>query len=96
MHHTKSLVAALALTLLVAACGDDSPGEGFSPAIRASYMEGCMTDQNEAFCECTVDELEKRFTQDEFIRFAVQATETPPDPEVFVEVALACLRYADR
>lgn len=95
MRYRKSLVAALALTLVVTGCGGGDQEDGFSPAIRDAYMQGCTTDQNEAFCSCTVDELEKRFTQAEFVRYAIEASETPPDPEVFVEVAMACLRHAD-
>lgn len=85
----------MALALVAGACGDDDGGDGFSPEIRNQYLQGCMTSQNQAFCDCTLDELEKRFTQEEFVRFAIEANETPPDPQIFTEVALACIAEAN-
>lgn len=90
------LVAVVSVAMLVTACGDDDGGDaGFSTEVRNQYLQGCMTGQNQAFCECTLDELEKRFTQDEFVRFAIEASETPPDPQIFTEVALACIAEAN-
>ncbi len=85
----------LAFALVAVACGDDdgAGSSGFSAEIRTSYLEGCEGEQNEAFCECTIDEIEKRFSEDEFIRFAIEATEEPP--EEFIEIAFACLSEAD-
>ncbi len=68
-------------------------GEPYSPEIRDAYLEGCGGSQNAAFCECTLTELEKRFTQEEFIAFAIEASEEPP--EEFVEITLACLSEVD-
>ena len=81
--------------LLAVACGDDD-GDGtggFSSQIRDSYLDGCQGEQNAAFCECTFDEIEKRFSEEEFIRFAIEDTEEPP--EEFIEIAFACLSEAD-
>ncbi|HEX5631118.1 MAG TPA: hypothetical protein VFY15_05615 [Acidimicrobiia bacterium] len=89
---------AWALTVIavaaLAACGDDDgTGDRYSPEIRNAYLEGCGGSQNAEFCECTLTELEKRFTQEEFIAFAIEASEEPP--EEFVEITLACLSEVD-
>ena len=93
----RMIVAALmSLVLFAAACGDDDSGtggDGYSSQIRDSYIDGCMTEQNRAFCECTMSEIEQRWSEDEFIRFAIETTEETP--EEFVEIAFACLGEAD-
>jgi len=88
------LVAVLAMAMLAAACGDDDGTGGYSDGVRDSYMRGCTGSQSEAFCECTLNELEKRFTEEELIAFAIEASEQPPDD--FVDVARACIGEADR
>jgi hypothetical protein len=89
-----TLPVALLAVVVLAACGDDDgTGDRYSDEIRNAYLEGCTTSQNQAFCECTLTELEKRFTQDEFIAFAIEASEEPPDD--FVDITLACLSEVD-
>jgi hypothetical protein len=90
-------IAALvfAFALVFVACGDDGDGGGgFSSEIRDSYLAGCESESPGGnFCECTFDEIEKRFSEEEFIRFAIEATEEPP--EEFLEIAFACLGELD-
>ena len=98
----------IAMTMLVAACSDDAPatatvgfgsdsgsdsGDPYSTFIRDSYLEGCGTEQNLAFCECTLTELEQIFSEDEFIRFAIESTEEMPSEAI--EVAIACIGDLD-
>lgn len=92
MKTRKVIAAVFAIALIAVACGDDDGG-GYSDEIRDSYMQGCETQQNRAFCECTLNELETRFSEEEFIAFAIEATEDAP--EEFVEIAFACLGEAD-
>lgn len=92
MNRRVWAMAVIAVVAL-AACGDDDAGQQYSPEIRNAYLEGCTGSQNEAFCECTLTELEKRFTQEEFIAFAIEASEEPPDE--FVDITLACLSEVD-
>lgn len=92
MNRRVWAIAVVAVVAL-AACGDDDAGQQYSPEIRNAYLEGCTGSQNEAFCECTLTELEKRFTQEEFIAFAIEASEEPPDE--FVDITLACLSEVD-
>lgn len=90
----RTLLVALLAVAAMAACGDDDgTGDRYSDEIRNAYLEGCTGSQNQAFCECTLTELEKRFTQEEFIAFAIEASEEPP--EEFVDITLACLSEVD-
>jgi len=94
MKIRKAVAIVFAFALIAVACGDDDEGGGgFSSEIRDSYLEGCETAQNAEFCECTFDEIEKKFSEADFIRFAIEATEEPP--EEFIEIAFACLGEAD-
>ena len=93
MKIRRAVAIVFAFALIAVACGDDDNGGGFSSEIRDGYLEGCGTEQNAEFCECTINEIEKRFSEAEFIRFAIEATEEPP--EEFIEVAFACLGEAD-
>jgi hypothetical protein len=94
MKIRRVIALVFALALLAGACGDDDGGNGrFSSGIRDSYLQGCGGQQNAEFCECTLTEIEKRFTEAEFIKFAVEQTEEPP--QEFVEIAFACLGEAD-
>jgi len=93
MKIRKAVAIVFAFALIAVACGDDDGGNGFSSEIRSSYLEGCQSEQNAAFCECTIDEIEKKFSEEDFIRFAIEATEEPP--EEFIEIAFACLGEAD-
>lgn len=92
MRWRTMLVAVVAVAMIAAACGDDDNG-GYSDEIRNSYLGGCTTEQNQAFCECTLTEIEKRWSEEEFIKFAIEASEEPP--EEFFEIAFACLGDAD-
>lgn len=90
----RGLLLALLAVIALAACGDDDgTGQRYSEEIRNAYLEGCGGAQNADFCECTLTELEERFTQEEFIAFAIEATEEPP--EEFVDITLACLSEVD-
>lgn len=91
MKIRKLLAIVFAFALIAVACGDDDGGGGgFSSEIREAYLEGCQAEAPSAgFCECTIDEIEKRFSEEDFIKFAIEATEEPP--EEFIEIAFACL-----
>lgn len=96
MSSVKKILAVLfAVAMIATACGDDDSGgrDGFSSEIVDSYMDGCTASQNEAFCQCTLDEIQQRFSEEEFIAFAIEASEEPP--EEFIEIAFACLGEAD-
>lgn len=92
----RILALVFALALVVTACGDDDSDTSgrYSDAIRSSYLAGCEAESPGGnFCECTLEEIEKTFTEAEFIAFAIEATEEPP--EEFLAVAFACLGELD-
>ncbi len=88
----KAIAVVSAFALLAAACGDDD-GDGFSAEIRDSYLETCETSFDTASCECAIKGIERAFSEEEFIRFAIEATEEPPAE--FIEIPLACIGEAD-
>ena len=95
MRIRKVIAIVFAFALIAAACGDDDGGGGrFSSEIRDSYLAGCEAESPGGnFCECTMQEIEKRFSEEEFIAFAIEATEDAP--EEFIEIAFACLDELD-
>lgn len=95
MKLRKIIALVFAFALIAVACGDDGGDSGrFSNEARTSYLQGCESSSPGGnFCECTLTEIEKRFTEEEFIAFAVEATEEPP--EEFLEIAFACLGELD-
>ncbi len=97
MRKLRVLVPLLALVLVLGACGDDDDGgsTGFSDSTREAYLEGCLEDGNEAFCNCTLDEFEKIYSEDEFEDLALQLGSPDEAPEEFVDVILTCLDQLD-
>lgn len=94
MTTRKFIALVFAFALVLVACGDDGGDGGFSSEVRDSYLAGCEAESpGGEFCECTFNEIEERFTEEEFIRFAIESTEEPP--EEFLEVAFACLGELD-
>lgn len=90
MKFRKLIAVVFAFALIAVACGDDDGGGSFSSEIRDAYLQGCEAEAPAGgFCECTLNEIEKSFSEEEFIRFAIEATEEPP--EEFLEIAFACL-----
>lgn len=87
----RIVIALLSIVLAASACGGDD-GE-FSQEFRDSFMESCTEEQPEAFCICYLDELQKRFTQEQIFQVVIEGGEEPP-PEFF-EAALACAAELD-
>ena len=92
---TRRMSAILfALMLVAVACSTDGGGDsGYGEEIREAYLQACETERSPEFCACTLDEIESKILEEDFIRFAIEATEEPP--EEYIEVALACLSAAD-
>lgn len=90
---TRMLAVVLALGLVFAACGDDNGGSGFSSEIRNEFMGGCAPEAGNEFCECTLDELEQVYTEEEFIKVGLQAFTSGTDdvPEEMMAAVLACV-----
>ena len=90
MRFARVLTALTATIVISAACGGDDGGR-YSPEVRSAYLEGCMQEGNRAFCECTLVELEKTFTEEEFINFSLGAASEEEPPADFVTIAIACI-----
>jgi predicted metalloprotease len=100
----RLLLTGLALSLVVAACGDDDAGPIFTtdavpsttilefqeyPEILVEeYVSGCVTEADEGFCRCSIEEFQGRMTLGEFLELS--ATELDSSP-VFQEVLQICL-----
>jgi len=94
MKLRKIIAIVFAFALIAVACGDDGGDGTFSSGIRDSYLAGCEAEgPGGNFCECTMQEIEKNFSEEEFIKFAIEATEEPP--EEFLEIAFACIGELD-
>ncbi len=93
MSLRTAVIAVVTVAMIAVACGDDDTNDGYSEDIRNAYMDGCTDTQNVAFCECTLNELEERYTQEEFFRFAIEASDQPPQD--LIEISLACIGEAE-
>jgi hypothetical protein len=91
LRKLRWLVALLSLVLVLGACGDDDDGgTRYSDEIRSSYLDGCTIDAPAAVCECTIQEFEKRYTEEEFIAFAIENQDATEIPEEVFEIIIAC------
>lgn len=91
----RMLVLLLALSMVLIACGD-SGDDGLPEGFRDAYMQGCAADGNEKFCECTLDELEKKMSTDELIALASSIEDPNAEPpEELIEVTLLCIGELD-
>jgi hypothetical protein len=87
---TKTLIViCLVAALSFAACGDGGDG-GFSEEARRAYLDGCLADGDAGFCDCTLAEFEKLYTEEEFEQLAATFAASDEPPEEFVEVLVAC------
>jgi hypothetical protein len=75
----------LALGLATAACGGDS-------SVRDDFMDGCVPEMGEPFCECVYDELRKDLTDDEIVGLGEGLSAESTDiPEEIMGAAFACI-----
>jgi hypothetical protein len=82
----RALFAALMLVLVACGGGDGdengqtNAGEPWPQEMIDLYMEGCLQGApgERAYCSCTIEEIQKRFTVEEFAVFglSVQSSET--------------------
>ncbi|MCB2223826.1 MAG: hypothetical protein KQH83_06580 [Actinobacteria bacterium] len=88
----RVLAAVLVLGLALAACGGGD-SDGFSDEIRDQFMSGCVPGVGEEFCDCALDELEKVYTEDEFMQVGLEAFTSDSDdvPDEVMAAVLACV-----
>ena len=56
------------LLIVLAACGDDGKGPDYSDELRRNFLAACKESSSgeEESCDCLIDELESRMTEDEY------------------------------
>jgi len=100
----RRLAVGLALILIVAACGDDDVGpifttdassntttqdiEAYPEVLVEEYVGGCITEADDGFCRCTIDEFQQRLTIGEFLELSANELDSS---QVFQEVLQICL-----
>jgi predicted metalloprotease len=97
----RTIVVVLTTCLIAAACGDDgedgstttaeSTTTTFTPypeAFVAEYMEGCTEEGSEVFCQCSIDEFERRMSLTDFLSLEEEELLSHP---ISSEVIRICL-----
>ena len=72
----------LALSLVLTACGG-----GFSDEARNEFMAGCEPGAGTEFCECTLDELEKTISEEDWGK--AHALDGKPYPKDIAEIMIS-------
>lgn len=72
---------------------ENEGGEGFPQTIVDNYMKGCTAggQATEEYCECSLDQLEKTLTLDEFIELEESFTTTGDLPQELQDAVAACV-----
>ena len=86
-----ALALVMALGLATAACGGD---DGYSDETRAEFMAGCEPEAGTAFCECTLDELEKNISEDDLLGMGAEffaGSSTDEMPAEVTDAVFACI-----
>ena len=106
-RRAKAILAAGLLATAFAACGEDEQdtapgatqqaGRPYPEEVRANFVASCekTSNGNTAYCECTLDELQKTMSLEEFMRYDVAVrrdAQRPADLQAQVEAAIALCR----
>ncbi|MFH2073393.1 MAG: hypothetical protein ABIJ75_11135 [Actinomycetota bacterium] len=79
----------LVIGLLAAGCGGD---DGYSEQLRTDFLGGCEPAAGTEFCECALAEIEKTFTEEEFLEMGVTFPDAEGDSPAALDSAIApCL-----
>lgn len=63
---------------------------------RTAYLEGCTGNGGgKAYCECTLVELEKKFTNQKFLEVSLQFEKDGKTPDELAKAALKCAYLED-
>lgn len=75
---------AVIISLVVTACG----GGGYSDDLRSGFMNGCEPSVGTEFCECALAEIEKAFTEEEFIEMDRPFPTSPGESAAALDAAI--------
>lgn len=92
----KKISIALALILsasLLVACS--SEGEQFPASVVQNFMDSCVSNgSSQAFCECSLEEVQRTFTFEEFNKLELSITSGQQDEEGMEKLAAARAKCA--
>jgi len=72
--------------------GADSKNSSDATMFADAYMKGCMIDESfKSYCQCTIDELQSKYSTDELMDFADEYDKTDKLPEEFMSVIEGCM-----
>jgi len=77
-----------AFDLCAPAATGEPLGTPYAEETRTEFMDACTPDSGEDFCACTLTEIEKVFTEEEFIQADLAPTDA--DLALVLEAATAC------
>ncbi|MCK9902852.1 hypothetical protein CC117_19220 [Parafrankia colletiae] len=71
--------------------GTGPPGARYDEAVRFSYLDTCLRSSggNQAYCTCTLQALESRYTQADYLRVNA-APDSPEARRIIKEIYAAC------
>jgi hypothetical protein len=68
------------------------PNDQISQEYRDSYMNGCNdTGTNYNYCICTLNYLDKNFTNDEILKMSIEITDTSAMSKGMIDAVTACI-----
>lgn len=72
---------------------NEGGGEGFPQTVVDNYMRGCTSggQATEEYCQCSLDELEKTVSLEEFIELEEAFTTTGDLPQELQDAVAACV-----
>ena len=89
----------LAVGISTASYSEDSNPEKFPDEIRNNFMDPCMVESDFATCECMLEEIEQKFSVEEFIalEFSMQtgSSADKASMEKLSSSILSCSLYSD-
>ena len=96
MRPLRPLVLLVVSLLVLAGCGDDSPGE-YTDATRESFMTGCVEDSDDPdlleVCECTYERAVEEIPFDQFESMEQRLARGQTDvPDSIATIIVDCIR----
>ncbi len=89
------LIAVLAtvLALGVASCGGEEGAQQYPPSVTQNFMDACTAQgASQQYCACTLDEIQKEFSLEEYTRLEIQMLNTGEIPPEFAAAIAKCLQ----
>ncbi len=85
---SASVLGVLLAAVLVAGC--QKPLNPYPPEVIAAFMDRCAAQAPKGACECTLDELRRKYTYEQFSALEQRTRETRKPAQEFQDAANAC------